>query len=73
MDLPSFDEMMSVIMNTCEKAAGFSKISNNMIKYCSKKQLEFLLKIIELTFTYSITPEDWLIGVIYPVPKGTPT
>ena len=64
-------ELTYVLKQFTEKAPGHSKITTLQLKHLTETAKLLLLKIINTALVYQIMPKEWLIGTIYPIPKGS--
>ena len=70
LDIPSFDEWLSVLKHLPDgKAPGPSGISNELLKKMGPLANKLLFKIICACFSSGLTPTQWNLAHVYPIPK----
>ena len=73
LDAPSYDEWLLVIKHLPDdKAPGPSNISNELLKKLGPLANKFLYKIICGCFMSGLTPRQWNMAHVYPIPKPKP-
>jgi len=70
MDLISDDELVNTIHNLADgKAAGPSKISNEMLKHLSSQMLKHIKSLMNSCLEINDIPEFWKQANLYLIPK----
>src|SRR5215216_2932544 len=73
MDAPTYDEWLLILKHLPnDKAPGPSNISNEFLKKLGPLANKFLFKIICACFSSGLTPRQWNIAHVYPIPKPKP-
>ena len=59
----------------CGKACGIDQVRNEFIKNCPDDIITIIVKLFNIVLKTGIIPDDWCIGVIFPLykNKGSPT
>ena len=70
MAAPNDEEWDGIIQSLPnDKAAGLSKISNEMLKHVGPKMKKVIKRLIEICLSLNDIPQEWREAMIYPTPK----
>jgi hypothetical protein len=73
LDPPPYEEWLLIIKHLPnDKAPGPSRISNKLLKHLGPLANKFLYKIISACLISGLTPAQWNLAHVYPIPKPKP-